>query len=215
MSRFAVYCDWVTTARKCLDGEQPPHHIARFHLRKGPVWFPLAGVEPSNRVAQFYEELLAEVEQSRLRDGRKKLYRRFVNRVVAAHAAVEDPGVPHGTVSMLRKPLAHLDIALNRMVDLVEYDNKHPIHWSEVFPIENAKSQSSPTELWLYFKLESIRPCLVFVVRLLGLVLPTYLDMWRECYESLTSKEWIVQFILDSPRAPKAEGVNIDTSSRN
>ncbi|KAI1645837.1 hypothetical protein F4815DRAFT_443650 [Daldinia loculata] len=218
MSRFAVYCDWIATARKCLNGEQPPRYIARFYVRENPVRFPLAGVEPSNRVAQFYEELLAEVEQSRLRDRRKKLYRQFVNRVIAAHAAVEDAGVPLGTVSMLRNPLAHLDIALNRMADLIEYDNEHPIHWSEVFPIENTKSQLSPSELWLHFKLESIRPCLVFLVRLLGLVLPKYSDMWRECDESLTSTEWIAQFILDSPRAPRespsARRPGIDLSSQ-
>ncbi|KAI1655873.1 hypothetical protein F4813DRAFT_365605 [Daldinia decipiens] len=218
MSRFAAYCDWITTARKCLDGEQPPLHIARFYVREESVWFPLVGVEPSNRVAQFYEELVTEVEQSRLRDGRKKLYRRFVNRVIAAHATVEDIRVPLGTVSTLRHPLAHLDIALNRMTDLIEYDNEHPIHWSEVFPIENAKSQLSPSELWLHFKLESIRPCLVFLVRLLGLVLPKYSDMWRECDKSLTSKEWIIQFILDSPRAPKESTstphLGIDLSSQ-
>ncbi|KAI1478272.1 hypothetical protein K445DRAFT_316639 [Daldinia sp. EC12] len=203
MSRFAVYCDWITTARKCLEGEPPPCHIARFYVQEEDIEFPLVGVEPSSRVAQFYGELLAEVERSRLRDRRKELYRKFRNRVVAAHVAIEDVRVSVGTVSTLEKSLAHLDVALGWMTDLIEYDKEHPIHWSEVFPTEDVQSQLSPSELWLHFKLESIRPCLVFLVRLLGLVLPKYSDTWLECEESLTNKYWIVQFVLDSPRPPR------------
>ncbi|KAI1801586.1 hypothetical protein F4811DRAFT_457432 [Daldinia bambusicola] len=202
MSRFAVYCDWIATARKCLEGEPPPSHIATFYVREKTIDFPLVGIEPSSSVAEFYEELLAEVERSRLREKRKELYRRFRTRVVAAHVAIENVGVPVGTVSTLKTSLAHLDVALGWMTDLIEYDMEHPIHWSEVFPAEDTQSQLSSTELWLHFKLESIRPCLVFLVRLLWLVLPDHAVTWCECEESLTNKHWIVQFILDSPRLP-------------
>ncbi|KAI1445601.1 hypothetical protein F5Y02DRAFT_385732 [Annulohypoxylon stygium] len=67
------------------------------------------------------------------------------------------------------------------MVELKEYDDKHPVHWSEVFPTEDARCSQSPVELWFNFKLESIRPCLAFLERLLRLVLPYYLEIWNEC----------------------------------
>ncbi|KAI1463699.1 uncharacterized protein F4812DRAFT_446034 [Daldinia caldariorum] len=200
--RIAFRCDWIATARKCLEGEPPPSHIATFYVQEETIKFPLAGIEPSSRVAEFYGEQLAEVKRSRLREKRKELYRRFRARVVAAHVAVENVGVPAGTVSTLKTSLAHLDVALGCMTDLIEYDMEHPIHWSEVFPAEDTQSQLSSSELWLHFKLESIRPCLVFLVRLLWRILPKHADTWRECEESLTNKHWIVQFILDSPRLP-------------
>ncbi|KAI8959714.1 hypothetical protein F5Y11DRAFT_291483 [Daldinia sp. FL1419] len=203
MSRFTAYCDWVTTARKCLDGEQPPYHPGGFRVGGKSIDFPLEKVESSSLIADFYEGMGAEVERSRLRDRRKKLYTRFSKKVVVAHAAVEDVGVSKGTVMILQDSLAHLDVALRLMTDLIEYDNENPIHWSEVFPTEDARSQLSPSELWLYFKLESVRPCLVFLVRLLRLILPDCLDLWCECEESLRSELWMVRFILDSQRPPR------------
>ncbi|OTB02877.1 hypothetical protein M426DRAFT_190142 [Hypoxylon sp. CI-4A] len=204
MSRFAVYCDWAVTARRCLDGEPPPRHLARFHLWKGIIGYPLVGVEHSTRVAWFYKELVAEVAQSRLDETRKDLYRRFQERVISAHEAHEEVQVRIGTVSQLREPLVQVDAALQLILDLNEYDDKHPVHWTEVFPTENVRSQSrlSPKELWHHFKLESIRPCLVFLVRLLRLLLPDSSALWEECEESLRRREWILQFILDSPRLP-------------
>ncbi|KAI0111006.1 hypothetical protein F4776DRAFT_356095 [Hypoxylon sp. NC0597] len=202
MSRFAVYCDWTTTARKCLDGE-PPTHLATFRLPKGNIRFPLVGIEHSCCVARFYRELLVEVDRSRLDDKRKELYRKFQCRVVYAHVAVENVGVSNGTISRLREPLAQLQAALDLMEELKAYDDKHPVHWSEVFPTKDVEFHLSPKDLWFHFKLESIRPCLVFLVRLLKLVLPDYSDMWTECEASLTREEWIRQFILDSPNPPE------------
>ncbi|KAL7620971.1 hypothetical protein AAE478_008282 [Parahypoxylon ruwenzoriense] len=192
MSRFTAYCEWTVTARKCLNGQSPPGHL-----------FPLAGVEPSRRVAQFYGELLGEVERSRLEDKRKKLYRKFICRVIAAHVSVEKVGLSMGTTSNLRQALAHIDVALRLIRKLKDYDDDHPVHWSEVFPIENMPKHSPPDRLWRDFKLESIRPCLVFLVRILRLVLPDCSDMWNECESSLTRKGWILQFILDSPKSLK------------
>ncbi|OTA87523.1 hypothetical protein M434DRAFT_15380 [Hypoxylon sp. CO27-5] len=203
MSRFAVYCDWTITVRKCLDGEPPPSHLATFHLKKGCIQFPLVGIEPSSCVAEFYQKQLDEVDRSRLDDKRKELYRKFQCRVVDAHAAVEEVGVSTGTISTLREPLAQLQAALDLMEELNSYDDKNPVHWFEVFPTKDVKFHLSPKDLWLHFKLESIRPCLVFLVRLLKLVLPDHLDMWIECEASLTRKEWIRQFILDSPNPPE------------
>ncbi|KAI5867430.1 hypothetical protein GGS23DRAFT_177573 [Durotheca rogersii] len=202
MSRFTEYCEWIVTARKCLDGEPPPGHLAKFRLGR-LVQFPLRGIEPSRRVAQFYQELLGEIEQSRLDDTRKRLYRKFTRRVVAAHVAVEEVKVPIGTVSNLRKALARLSAALNLIITLKDYDDEHPVHWSEVFPTESMPLKSSPDRLWHDFKLESIRPCLVCLVRILRLVLPDFTDMWDECEASLTGKQWILLFVLDSPKSQK------------
>ncbi|KAI1411383.1 hypothetical protein F5Y13DRAFT_165608 [Hypoxylon sp. FL1857] len=203
MSRFAAYYDWTTTVRKCIDGEPPPDHLAKFDLCKGVIRFPLAGVEHSSRVAESYGKLLLEVDRSRLKDKRKELYRKFQDRVVSAHVAVEEVGVRTGTVSRLREPLAQLQAALDLVEELRAYDDKNPVHWSEVFPTKDVEFHLSPGDLWLHFKLESIRPCLAFLVRLLRLVLPDRLDMWAECEASLRRKEWIRQFILDSPHRPE------------
>ncbi|KAI2472331.1 hypothetical protein F4781DRAFT_11511 [Annulohypoxylon bovei var. microspora] len=207
MSRFSTHCEWTVTARKCLDGKPPPEHLATFHLWRGPVRFPLVGVERSSRVAQFYEELVAEVDRSRLDGKRKKLYRNFTSRVVSAHVAVEEVGVAIGTVLKLRDPLNHLAAALEIMVELKEYDDKHPVHWSEVFPTEDVRCSLSPVDLWLHFKLESIRPGLAFLMRLFRLVLPDCSDMWNECEESLRRKQWILQFVLDSPNPPRSRNL--------
>ncbi|KAI0838187.1 hypothetical protein F5Y06DRAFT_268775 [Hypoxylon sp. FL0890] len=202
MSRFTAYYNWTTTVRKCLDGDPPPDHLAKFNITKGSIQFPLAGVEHSSRVAQFYRELLLEVDRSRLDDKRKELYRKFQYRVISAHAAVEAVAST-GTVSRLRKPLAQLQGALDAMNELKAYDDKHPVHWSEVFPAEDIQFHLSPGDLWLHFKLKSIRPCLVFLVRLLRLVLPDCEDTWTECEASLLRREWMRQFILDAPDRPE------------
>ncbi|KAI1092892.1 hypothetical protein F5B19DRAFT_452165 [Rostrohypoxylon terebratum] len=200
MSRFSTYYDWTVTARKCLDGDPPPRHLAEFRLWRGPIHFPLLGVEHSSRVAYFYRELVKEVDRSRLDEKRKELYKNFTIRVISAHTAIEEVWVSIGTVSQLRKPLGHLAEALKIMVELKEYDDKYPVHWSEVFPTEDARCSQSPVELWFNFKLESIRPCLAFLVRLLRLVLPYCLDIWNECEMSFRKKQWILLFVLDSPK---------------
>ncbi|KAI1398579.1 hypothetical protein F4819DRAFT_468090 [Hypoxylon fuscum] len=199
MSRFAAYCKWTVTARKCLDGEPPPGYLGEFRLGRW-VQFPLKHVEHSTRVASFYKDLFDEVQRSRLDEKRKDLYKKFKDRVISAHVATEEVQVSIGTASRLRIPLAHIHEALIQMTELIEYDANHPVHWHEVFPTENARSQLSPEELWLHFKLESIRPCLVFLVRLLRRILPDRSVMWDECERSLLRAEWIVQFILDSPK---------------
>lgn len=163
------------------------------------IQYPLAGIEHSTRVALFYSQLLDEVERSRLHERRKELYRKFQNRVVVAHVALEENQTHLGTTSRLRTPLAHLDAALKLIKELKDFDDEHPVHWSEVFPIQSAQGKSSPDELWLLFKLESLRPCLVFLVRLFRRVLPDCSFLWDECEGSLLRKEWIFQFILDSP----------------
>ncbi|KAI0883823.1 uncharacterized protein GGS22DRAFT_166165 [Annulohypoxylon maeteangense] len=203
MSRFSTYCEWTVTARKCLDGEPPPDHLATFHLWRGLIQFPLIGVAHSSRIACFYKGLVAEVDQSRLDDKRKELYRKFTARVISAHVAVEGVGAPFGTVSNLRKPLCRLAAALEIMVALKEYDDDHPIHWSEVFPTEDAPCSMSPQDLWLHFKLKSIRPCLIFLVRILRLLLPGYSEWWNECEESFRRKQWMLLFVLDSPTPRK------------
>lgn len=200
MSRFSEYYDWTVTARKCLNGEPPPGHLATFQVWRGLIRFPLAGAEHSSRVDMFYGKLLEEVEGSRLDETRRTLYRKFTCKVVSAHVALEENQTNIGTISKLQTPLTHLAAALRLVAKLKEYDDEHPVHWSEVFPTQSVKSNLSPDELWFHFKLESIRPCLVFLVRLLRLVLPYHSDTWNECEESLTRKEWMDQFILDSPR---------------
>ncbi|KAI0384352.1 hypothetical protein F5Y04DRAFT_248171 [Hypomontagnella monticulosa] len=199
MSTFAIYCDWTITVLKCLDGEPP--RLAQFQLCEDPIEFQKAEIEPVRRVAKFYHELLVEVEGSRLKDRRKQLYRKFKANVLRAHAAFEEIRSSTGGVSRLRGSFAHIHEALEAITDLKEYDDSHPVHWSEVFPTQDVKSKLSPKELWYHFKLESIRVCLVFLVRLLELALPDFSDIWDECKESLTVDVWIRQFILDSPRA--------------
>ncbi|KAI1380012.1 hypothetical protein F4677DRAFT_408273 [Hypoxylon crocopeplum] len=203
MSRFAAYYEWAIIARKCIDGNPPAGHIAIFRHSGGVLHFPLAMIEPSGRVAEFYRELLREVEGSRLVDKRKKLYRKFTRLVISAHAALEAIKEPIGTVAKLRIPLAYLAAALKLITQLKDHDDEHPVHWSEVFPNQSVQSSLSPEELWLHFKLESIRPCLVLLMRLLRLILPEYSDTWNECERTLLGKHWISQFILDSPKSLK------------
>ncbi|KAI1392576.1 uncharacterized protein F4822DRAFT_132959 [Hypoxylon trugodes] len=123
--------------------------------------------------------------------------------VISAHNAVEEIREWIGSISRLRKPLAHVHRALDLTTELKEYDDKHPVHWYEVFPTENTPSQLSPNDLWLHFKLESLRPCLCLLVRLFGFVLPDCKHMWDECESSLVRKQWIRQFILDFLNPPK------------
>lgn len=200
MSKFAAYYDWTITAQKCLDGELPPQHLGEFRLGKGWLRFPLAGIEHSSRVDWFYGELQSEVERSNLDRKRKELYAKFKNRVVEAHVVLENQ-TRFGTPSKLRIPLAHLSAALKFMKELKEYDDENPVQWFEVFPEESVRCNLSPQDLWLHFKLESLRPCLVFLVRLFRLILPGCSDLWDECEGSLLRKEWIYQFILDSPKS--------------
>ncbi|KAI1106018.1 hypothetical protein F4804DRAFT_81489 [Jackrogersella minutella] len=209
MSRFSTYCEWIVTVRKCLHGEPPPAHLAKFRLWRGLIRFPLVGVEHSTRVARFYKGLLAEVDRSRLDDERKKLYRKFTKRVIAAHVAVEEAGPRIGRVSRLWGSLSHLAAALDLMTQLNEYDDNHDIHWSEVFPTEAVQCPLSPGDLWFYFKLESLRPCLIFLVRLFRLVLPYCSAMWNECEGSLRRKQWISMFVLDSPNPKPEEKPNL------
>ncbi|KAI2634889.1 hypothetical protein GGS26DRAFT_551712 [Hypomontagnella submonticulosa] len=211
MSRFAVYCDWTITVLKCLDGEPPP--LVQFQLEENPIEFQKAGIEPSCEVNKFYGDLLAEVERSRLKERRKELYRKFKTNVVCAHVAFEEIRSSTGRVLKLRRSFALINKALEAMTDLKEYDDRHPVHWFEVFPTQDVRSQLSPEELWYHFKLESIRVCLVFLVRLLRLALPECREMWNECEESLTVDVWIRQFILDSPRAREVKFPEIDFSS--
>ncbi|KAI1460078.1 hypothetical protein F4805DRAFT_418053 [Annulohypoxylon moriforme] len=199
MSRLSTYSEWTVTARKCLDGEPLPSHLATFHLWRGLIQFPVVGVVHSSRIACFYQRLVAEVDQSKLDGKRKELFRNFTTRVISAHVAVEEVDVPVGTVSKLRKSLGHLAAALDIMVELKEYDDRNPIHWTEVFPTEDTQCSLSPVNLWLNFKLKSIRPCLAFLVRLFRLLLPGYSDWWDECEESFKRKQWILLFVLDSP----------------
>ncbi|KAI1766772.1 hypothetical protein GGR53DRAFT_485177 [Hypoxylon sp. FL1150] len=202
MSKFAAYYDWTITAQKCLEGELPPQHLGEFWLWKGLIRFPLFGIEHSSRVESFYGELYSEVDRSNLDRKRKELYAKFKNRVVDAHIAVENQ-TRIGTNSRLRIPLAHLSAALKLMKELKEYDDENPVQWFEVFPDESVQCNLSPQELWLHFKLESLRPCLVFLVRLFRMILPGCSDLWDECERSLLRKEWIYQFILDSPKSPE------------
>ncbi|XXH03146.1 hypothetical protein Hte_009540 [Hypoxylon texense] len=201
MSKFTAYYEWTVTARKCLDGELPPRHLGEFSPWKGLIRYPLSGVEHSTRVDCFYRDLLDEVERSGLHEKRKELYKKFQNRVVNAHVALEKHQSRLGTTSGLRAPLAHINAALKLIKELKDFDDEHPVHWSEIFPTQDAQGKSSPDERWLLFKLESLRPCLVFLVRIFRRVLPDCSVMWDECEKSLLRKEWMFQFILDSPKS--------------
>ncbi|KAI2610457.1 hypothetical protein GGR54DRAFT_376773 [Hypoxylon sp. NC1633] len=95
--------------------------------------------------------------------------------------------------------LQHVSESLETFFELINYDKEHPVHWSEVSLDESAQSQL-PDERWLIIKLKSIRPCLIFLVRLLRLILYKCSDTWDECEESMYGNDWFYQFILDTPK---------------
>ncbi|KAI1077484.1 hypothetical protein F5B20DRAFT_262637 [Whalleya microplaca] len=202
MSRLTSYHDYAVTAQDCLDGRPPPDDMGRFQFYTGPIEFPLAKVKSSALIFEFYQSRNKEVEQSELDERRKKLYKRFKDQVFLAHVAIEQV-TPYGTVRNLRGPLAHLFRAVNLMTELKDYDDEHPVHWSEVYPHESMQNETSPVNFWLNYKLESVQPCLILLVQIFRLVFPDRLDIWDEWESSLEKKEWILQFVLDSAKSQR------------
>ncbi|KAI0975847.1 hypothetical protein F4678DRAFT_285027 [Xylaria arbuscula] len=182
-------------------------------LGERAVQFPLTGVPSLSQVSEFYSRLNTEVESSRLKRERKKVYRQFISAAYFAHRSAQyQPQC--GTKYHLRDCLAEITKALRLMERSKEYDDDQPVHWSEVYSAEPAQQQTAPDECWLLFKLESLWPVLRLSIRILRLVLPGCKDTWIEWEESLFRKEWLQQFIIDSrcrgpmPICIEAAGLN-------
>jgi hypothetical protein len=221
MSHLTEYSILLAYVKRRLQGDEP---ATEKHGQFGgiAVQFPLTAVPSLGQVEKFYGQLHTEVENSRLQPERKIMYRKFVWSAYLAHCAVEKNQPRWGTVWHLGECVSVLNKALRLMEKSKEYDDGHPVHWSEVYRVEGSEHDTSPEEYWLLFKLESLLPVLRLSVRILRLILPDCSGTWNEWEDSLCRKEWLQQFILDSRKssmmglhdhAPRREDVVGSSSS--
>ncbi|KAH9895533.1 hypothetical protein F4778DRAFT_783891 [Xylariomycetidae sp. FL2044] len=185
MSRLTQYRSFIIEAQGVL-------------MSRGKLWFSPKDLLPSTSVERFYRNGLREVGAARLVDRRKELYWRFTREVINAHDVVKGGPTGFGTGEDLESSLRHISEALGLMATLKNYNDQFPVDWSEVLPFECMQRSSSPAALWMHFLLESVRPCLLLLVRILWLALPDFSDLWQETEESLNHRDWLLQFILDT-----------------
>jgi hypothetical protein len=162
------------------------------------VRFPLPGIPALGEVTEFYSHLNEEVERSRLEAERKTLYSQFTSAAYLAHGAVSGTQMQWGNVWHLQDCVEYIAGALRLMERSKEYDDDHPVHWSEVYRFESSEHHTPPAEYWLLFKLESLLPVLRLSVRIFRLIFPDCSGTWDEWERSLCREEWLQQFILDS-----------------
>ncbi|KAI1738103.1 hypothetical protein F4680DRAFT_426113 [Xylaria scruposa] len=200
MSHLTEFSLVLAYAKRRLRGGESVGDMYRDHGQLGgdePVRFPLPGIPSLDQVEEFYTRLNIEVEKSRLHPERKIAYRRFTSAAYHAHRAVTQNQPQQGSVWHLQGSLTYITKALRIMEKSKEFEDKHPVHWSEVYP-KYAEHTMPPEEYWLLFKLESLLPVLRLSVRILWLLFPACKHTWREWESSLCSDEWLQQFILDS-----------------
>ncbi|KAI0857783.1 hypothetical protein F4860DRAFT_488219 [Xylaria cubensis] len=199
MSHLTEFSFVLAYAKRRLRGGECVGDLYRDHGRLGgdTVPFPLPGIPSLDQVAEFYTHLNIEVEKSRLRPERKTAYRRFTSAAYHAHRAVTENQPQQGSVWHFQGCLTYINKALRIMEKSKDFEDRHPVHWSEVYP-ECAERTTPPEEYWLLFKLESLLPVLRLSVRILWLLFPDCKHTWREWEGSLCSDEWLQQFILDS-----------------
>ncbi|KAH8156424.1 hypothetical protein CIB48_g11824 [Xylaria polymorpha] len=179
MSHLTEFSLVLAYVKRRLGGGEESVCEYRHHGQFGgePFTFPLPGIPSPDQVAEFYTRLNIEVESSPLHPERKK--------------HIGDSHLRHTTRTVLSRKTSQ------NQEQSKEYDDRHPVHWSEVY--RPASSQhTTPPEYWLLFKLESLLPVLRLSVRILRLVLPDCKMTWDEWEYSLCRKEWLQQFILDS-----------------
>ncbi|KAI0445807.1 hypothetical protein F4803DRAFT_108130 [Xylaria telfairii] len=196
LSEFSLVLAYV---KRRLRGREESACGYRHHGQFGgvPVPFPLPGIPSPHQVAEFYTRLNIEVERSRLHPERKKAYRRFTSAAYHAYRSVAENQPKWGSVWHLQSCLAYITKALRIAEQSKEFDDGHPVHWSEVYR-PGSSQHATPPEYWLLFKLESLLPVLRLSVRILRLILPDCVVTWDEWEDSLCRKEWLQQFILDS-----------------
>ncbi|GAP90204.1 hypothetical protein SAMD00023353_4200460 [Rosellinia necatrix] len=197
MSHLTEFSMLLAYIKRRLRYEESSGEKYRDHGRFGgvPVHFPL-GIPRPSQVAKFYSNLNAEVEGSQLDPERKTSYRRFISAAYLAHRAADENQPQSGSVWHLEDCLDYITKALRLMERSKEYDDGHPVHWSEVYPPEHRQNGRCPEEHWMLFKLESLLPVLRLSVRIFRLAFPDC--EWDEWERSLCHKQWLQQFILDS-----------------
>ncbi|KAI8948127.1 hypothetical protein F4801DRAFT_474061 [Xylaria longipes] len=200
MSHLTEFSLVLAYVKRRLGGEKPVGESYRYHGEFGGVTvdFPLLGIPSLEQVAGFYTRLNVEVERSRLRPERKRTYQRFTSAAYHAHRAATENQPRKGSIWHLRDCLTYITKALRIMENSKEYEDKHPVHWSEVYRPGCSQCTTTPEEYWLLFKLESLLPVLRLSVRILRLVFPDCHTTWTEWEYSLCRKEWLQQFKLDS-----------------
>ncbi|KAI0468857.1 hypothetical protein F4859DRAFT_489135 [Xylaria cf. heliscus] len=198
LTEFSLVLAYVK--RRLGGAEESAGDLYRYHGRFGgvPVPFPLPGIPSPDQVAEFYARLNIEVERSQLHPKRKNAYQRFTSAAYHAHRAVAENQPKCGSVWHLQSCLTYITKALRIMEKSKEYEDEHPVHWSEVYRDEPRQHTTPPEEYWLLFKLESLLPVLRLSVRILRFVFPDCCRTWDEWEDSLCRKEWSQQFILDS-----------------
>ncbi|KAI0455750.1 hypothetical protein F5B21DRAFT_503039 [Xylaria acuta] len=216
MSHLTEFSLVLAYVKRRLAGEEPASDLYRYHGKLGgvAVRFPLPGIPSLDQVAEFYTRLNIEVETSRLRPERKEAYKRFTSASYHAHRAATENQPQWGSAWHLQACLTYITKAIRIMETSEEYEDGHPVHWSEVYPAERPQQHTTPPEeYWLLFKLESLLPVLRLSVRILRLVLPDCCRTWDEWEDSLCRKEWLQQFILDS-RASSWERIPLHAPRR-
>ncbi|KAI1261700.1 hypothetical protein F5Y18DRAFT_197455 [Xylariaceae sp. FL1019] len=197
MSHLTEYTLLLTLVKELLDQDRTPT-AEQGRFGGTTVQFALYRGPSPNEVGNFYRRLWLEVEQSRLRPRRKSVYKRFVRYAYQAHRSLKEGQPVVGTVWHLQDCIHFLIQAFKAMEEAQEYDDdRHPVHWSEVYRAEGL-DQQTPQEYWLLFKLESLLPVLRLSVIVLRLVFPDCDETWNEWEADLCRKEWLQQFILDS-----------------
>ncbi|KAI1748752.1 hypothetical protein F4782DRAFT_515627 [Xylaria castorea] len=199
MSHLTEFSLVLAYAKRRLRGGESTSDSVRHHGRFGGVTveFPLLGIPSLDQVAEFYTHLNIEVEKSRLQPERKTAYKRFTSAAYHAHRAVTENQPHFGSVWHLQGCLTYITKALRIVEKSKEFEDRHPVHWSEVYP-ECSEHNTPPEEYWLLFKLESLLPVLQLSVCILRLLFPDCHMTWNEWGNSLCREEWLQQFILDS-----------------
>ncbi|KAI0099838.1 hypothetical protein GGR51DRAFT_386189 [Nemania sp. FL0031] len=203
MSHLTEFSILLSYVKRRLRGEESTDEQYQYGRFAGvTVQLPLPGVPSSRQVAEFYSRLSVEVEISRLEPERKMAYQRFASAAYLAHRATEENQPPFGFVWHLEDCVTYITKALRQMEQSKEYDDSHPVHWSEVYrgerPPEWTQHTTPPQEYWLLFKLESLLPVLRLSVRILRLAFPDCSQIWNEWENGLCGKEWLQRFVLDT-----------------
>ncbi|KAI3321521.1 hypothetical protein HD806DRAFT_502778 [Xylariaceae sp. AK1471] len=198
MSRLTEYSFLLAYIKRRFEGEEPTIKMDHGQFGGVTVRLPLAGIPALDNVTEFYSRLNTEVERSRLEPERKIVYRQFACAAYLAHHVVAENQLQWGTVWHLQDCITYITQAFRLMERSKEYDDGHPVHWSEVYQSEGSEHQTPPAEYWLLFKLESLLPVLRLSVRVFRLIFSDCSGTWDEWEGSLCRKDWLQQFILDS-----------------
>lgn len=194
MSKLTAYCDWLNVVLDCQSGRRLSL-VDTFRFRQDTVPLPLYSTEDIDAILNFYRIRLSHTQNSNLAPKRRLHHDRLCQETTRAYKALYVKEPCEAGIEYFTAPLKHIQAALERAIELKDYDDAHPISQSELF---FATQDGEARKFWRRFKLDSIRHCLLLLVLLLKLVVPDYHEFWQEAAESLGREDWHTQFIYDS-----------------